>query len=84
MTKRSVPVMTTDEEAEAFLEQDLSNLDYGAFRPLTLVSEAGSAHLEVELPETLIMAVRARAREKGISSERLIIEAITVAVEDDK
>lgn len=33
MTKpRDVPVMTTDEEAEAFLEQDLSGLDFSAFR----------------------------------------------------
>ena len=27
-----VPVMTTDEEAEAFLEQDLSNLDFTKFK----------------------------------------------------
>jgi predicted DNA binding CopG/RHH family protein len=30
--KRQVPRLTTDEEAEAFLEQDLSDLDFGQFK----------------------------------------------------
>jgi hypothetical protein len=32
--KRQVPKMTTDEEAEAFLDTDLSDLDFGQFRPV--------------------------------------------------
>ncbi len=35
MKPRTAPTVTTDEEAEAFLAQDLSGLDYGQFRPLT-------------------------------------------------
>ena len=35
MKPRSVPTMTSDEEAEAFLDQDLSGLDFTAFKPLT-------------------------------------------------
>ena len=31
--KRKVPKMTTDEEAEAFLKQDLSDLDFSQFNP---------------------------------------------------
>ena len=34
MPGNPVPTMTTDEEAEAFLDQDLSDLDLAAFRPL--------------------------------------------------
>ena len=34
MKLHSIPDMTTDEEAEAFLEQDLSDLDFTQFRPL--------------------------------------------------
>ncbi|MFO1209157.1 MAG: hypothetical protein U1E40_08035 [Amaricoccus sp.] len=34
---RSVPTMTTDAEAEAFLDQDLADLDFTAFR---LIREA--------------------------------------------
>ena len=32
--KRQVPSMTTDEEAEAFLDQDLSDLDFAQFKPV--------------------------------------------------
>lgn len=32
--KRQVPKMTTDEEAEAFLDQDLSDLDFSQFKPV--------------------------------------------------
>jgi hypothetical protein len=31
--------MTTDEEAEAFLDQDLSDLDFAALKPFTWVAE---------------------------------------------
>jgi predicted DNA binding CopG/RHH family protein len=31
---RIVPRLVTDEEAEAFLAQDLSNLDFSQFKPL--------------------------------------------------
>jgi predicted DNA binding CopG/RHH family protein len=32
--KRQVPKMTTDEEAEAFLDTDLSDLDFTQFKPV--------------------------------------------------
>jgi len=32
--KRQVPRMTTDEEAEAFLDSDLSDLDFTQFKPV--------------------------------------------------
>ena len=35
---KTVPPMTTDAEAEAFLDQDLSTLDFTQFRPLTWFS----------------------------------------------
>jgi predicted DNA binding CopG/RHH family protein len=31
--KRKVPRLRTDEEAEAFLDQDLSDLDFSQFQP---------------------------------------------------
>lgn len=30
---RKIPLLKTDEEAETFLEKDLSNLDYSQFHP---------------------------------------------------
>jgi len=31
---KKVPTLKTDQEAEAFLDQDLSNLDFSHFKPL--------------------------------------------------
>ena len=36
---RKVPTLTTDEEAEAFLAQDLSDLDFSQFKPVRLELE---------------------------------------------
>jgi predicted DNA binding CopG/RHH family protein len=72
--------MTTDEEAEAFLDQDLSDLDFAAFRPLTWESEPKTARVNMRLPQPLIDTVKARAAERGIPYQRLIREAIERAV----
>ncbi len=80
MKSRKVPVMTTDEEAEAFLDQDLSDLDYSQFKPLTWEAEPKTARVNMRLPESLVKAVKARAAERGIPYQRLIREAIERAV----
>ena len=46
MKPRLVPPMTTDEEVEAFLDQDLSDLDFIAFQPLTWESEPKTARVD--------------------------------------
>ena len=80
MKPRKVPVMTTDEEAEAFLAQDLSGLDYSQFKPVTWEAEPKTARVNMRLPEPLMQAVKARAAERGIPYQRLIREAIERAV----
>lgn len=81
MTKpRDVPVMTTDEEAEAFLDQDLSGLDFAAFRAPSWEVERKTARVNMRLPESLMLAVKARAAERGIPYQRLIREALERAV----
>jgi predicted DNA binding CopG/RHH family protein len=72
--------MTTDEEAEAFLDQDLSGLHYSQFKPLTWEAEPKTARVNMRLPEPLMRAVKARAAERGIPYQRLIREAIERAV----
>jgi predicted DNA binding CopG/RHH family protein len=72
--------MTTDEEAEAFLDQDLSSLDFTAFQPLTWEAEPKTARVNMRLPESLMRALKARAAERGIPYQRLIREAIERAV----
>lgn len=80
MTPRPVPTMTTDEEAEAFLAQDLCDLDFAQFKPLTWEAEPKTARVNMRLPESLMTAVKARAAERGIPYQRLIREAIERAV----
>ena len=48
--KRKVPRMTTDKEAEAFLEQDLSDLDFSQFKPVKFEFQAKAARLNMRLP----------------------------------
>ncbi len=68
--------MTTDEEAAAFFDQNLSDLDFAAFRPLTWEAEPKTARVNMRLPQPLIDAVKARAAERGIPYQRLVREAI--------
>ncbi len=72
--------MTTDEEAEAFLDQDLSDLDFSQFQPLDWERLPKTARITMRVPEALIAALKARAKERGIPYQRLVREAIEKAV----
>jgi len=76
MKPKTVPHFATDEEAEAFLEQDLSELDYSQFRPLNWELHPKTARLNMRLPQGLIDAAKAKAKARGIPYQRLIREAI--------
>jgi predicted DNA binding CopG/RHH family protein len=72
--KRRVPKMTTDEEAEAFLDQDLSDLDFSQFKPVRFEFERKSAQLNMRIPQSLLDAVKVKASERGIPYTRYIRE----------
>jgi predicted DNA binding CopG/RHH family protein len=72
--------MTTDEEAEAFLRCDLSDLDFAQFRPLDWERMPKTARITMRVPQTLLDALKARAAARGIPYQRLIREAIEKAV----
>src|ERR687897_3496862 len=78
--KRKVPRLTTDEQAEAFLEQDLSDLDFSQFKPVRFEFEKKAARVNMRLPETLLAAVKERAEARGIPYQRFIREALEHAV----
>lgn len=61
MKPRSVPTMT-DEEAEAFLDQDLSDLDFTALKPLTWWAEPKTARRHPPAPHRRRQGPRRRAR----------------------
>ncbi len=77
---RQVPKMTTDEEAEAFLEQDLSDLDFSQFKRAHFEFAKKTAQVNMRLPEALLEAVKARSVARGIPYTRFIREALEQAI----
>jgi predicted DNA binding CopG/RHH family protein len=78
--KRKVPHFKTDEEAEAFLEQDLSDLDFSQFKPVRFEFLPKEKSINLRLSEDLLTAVRARAKSQGIPYQRYIRQTLERAV----
>ena len=78
---KTVPKMTTDAEAESFLEQDLSDLDFRQFREIAWEAQPKTARINMRLPEGLFAAVKAKAARLGVPYQRLIREALEREVE---
>ena len=51
---RKVPVFKTDEEAAAFLEQDLSDLDFSQFKPMHFEIQPKEKSINLRLSEGLL------------------------------
>jgi predicted DNA binding CopG/RHH family protein len=78
--KKRVPHLKTDEQAEEFLVQDLSELDFAQFRPMHFEFEKKDEQINMRVPQSLLNAVRKRARERGIPYTRYIRETLERAV----
>jgi predicted DNA binding CopG/RHH family protein len=76
MKKRKVPRLRTDEEAEAFLAQDLSDLDFSQFRPMKFEFQPKNKSINLRLPEDLLRAVQNRAKREGIPYQRFIRQTL--------
>lgn len=53
MSPHSLPRLTTDDAAEAFLDQDLSDLDFTRFQPLDWERLPKTARIILRVPEAL-------------------------------
>lgn len=73
---KRVPNFKTDKEAEKFLEQDLSDLDFAQFKPVRFELIKKEKTLNIRLPEPLIDAVKAKAAEQGIPYSRYVRMAL--------
>ncbi len=73
---RKVPRLKTDAAAEAFLEQDLSDLDFAQFKPMRFEVQRKDAQINMRLPRPLLAAVRRRAAARGIPYTRLIRQVL--------
>ena len=60
--KKRVPQLKTDEQVEAFLAQDLSNLDYSQFKSIQFEFEKKEDQINMRIPKRLLTAVKARAK----------------------
>ncbi len=64
--------MTTDEEAEAFLMQDLSGLDFSQFKRVHFEFEKKEAQVNMRVPQSLLDSVKDKAKARGIPYTRYI------------
>jgi predicted DNA binding CopG/RHH family protein len=78
--KKKVPRLRTDREAEAFLAQDLSKLDFSQFKPARFEFEKKDEQINMRVPKQLLKAVKARAKVRGIHYTRLIRETLEQAM----
>jgi predicted DNA binding CopG/RHH family protein len=77
---KHVPKLKTDAEAEAFLQKDLSGLDFSQFMPARFEFQAKDAQINIRLPSKLLAAVKASAKSSGIPYQRFIRETLEQAV----
>lgn len=78
--KTKVPRLKTDEQAEAFLAQDLSKLDFSQFKTARFEFERKDEQINMRVPKPLLAAVKARAKARGIPYTRFIRETLEQAV----
>ena len=82
--KKRVPRLKTDKEAEAFLAQDLSNLDFSQFKAARFEFEKKDDQINMRVPKPLLAAVKARAKARGIPYTRFIRETLERAIATPK
>ncbi len=75
--KKKVPRFKTDQEAEQFLEQDLTDyLNLKNFIPVTFELLPKTKQVNLRFSEPLLNAVRQRAAQEGISYQKFIRRAV--------
>ena len=81
---KRVPEFKTDEEAEAFLEQDLSRLDFEQFKPMRFEIAQKDAVLSMRIPAPLLDAVRAKAKARGVPYARYVRMLLEADLQNDR
>lgn len=65
--KKKIPAFQSDEDAERFVETaDLSEYDLSDFKPVRFNIEAKTAHIDMDVPQRLLNAVKDRAKARGM------------------
>ena len=70
---KPLPSLRSDAQAEKFVASaDLSKFDLSGFTPMKFEIEAKSAALHMRLPESLLEAIKSRAKAKGVPYTRYV------------
>jgi len=79
--RKKFPALKTDEEAEAFLQQDLSDfLHRGNFSPFRFEFKPKDKSINLRIPAGLLKAVQSRAKRQGIPYQRYIRQELERSV----
>lgn len=71
--KRKWPVLTSDEDAEKFVETaDLSEFDFSEMVPVSYEFAKKAAALNMRIPQGLLDALKAKAAAKGVPFTRYV------------
>ena len=71
--KKRTPTFKSDEEAEHFVDTaHLTEYDLSGLKPIRFEFEPKSAQLNMRVPESLLQAVKERAKTRGIPFTRYI------------
>lgn len=71
--RKPLPPLRSDAEAEAFVETaDLTEYDLSGFKPMRFEIEPKAASLNMRLPASLLDAVKAKAKARGIPYTRYV------------
>ena len=83
--EKKIPALKTDKDAEAFVaDADLTEYDLSGATPVRFEFEKKAARVNMRLPQSLLDAVKDRARRRGIPYQRFIREALERAVSSSK
>jgi len=79
-----MPSLRSDAEAEAFVNTaDLSRYDLSGFKPMRFELEPKTAALNMRLPESLLQALKRKAKARGIPYSRYVRLLLEQDVIDD-
>jgi predicted DNA binding CopG/RHH family protein len=79
--KKQLPVLKTDEEAEAFVENsDLTEYDLSGFHRVKFEFQPKTERVNMRLPSSLLEAVKSSAKKAGMPYQRFIRQTLEEAV----
>jgi predicted DNA binding CopG/RHH family protein len=79
--KKPLPILTTDKEAEAFVENiDLTQYDLSSLTPTRFEFQPKERSITMRLSEPLLEAIKQEAGRSGLPYQRFIRQALENAV----